>query len=535
MHGTPDTHSWDWDGAWRRYSEGVANPTDAAAAIEEKDETLPVYPAKNAPVESAALQPWKDKAEQAAQTTVLAVLFAVPALLCVRAAKVMDPDIWWHLRTGELILAQHAALRVEPYSSALAGTPWLAYSWLFELVVVKLFHWFGLVGIVAYTSGMILTITIALYHLVRRLQGDFTVAVLLTFAACFSMGHLYTPRPWMFTILFFILELDILMQARKTGRVRELAWLPVIFALWANIHIQFVDGLVVLGLAAADALIASWGPADEMRPRPQPAWLCGALVASGLATLANPFGWRIYQAAYELATQGGALNKVSEMQAIPFRDLLDFLILLFALGSAAALAWRRFPLFETVLLGFAAVLAFRSQRDVWVMATVGAPILASTIAGSEKAAMRLPRFATAVAVLAAALVVLAGARVLHENNSQLETVLAKNLPVQAVEAVRAKGYAGPLYNDYNWGGYLIWGLRMPVSIDGRAAFYGDQRIDRSIATWNAQPDWASDEQLRSARLVIGPVTAPLTQVLRLDPRFQLVYEDKVAAVFIARR
>jgi hypothetical protein len=76
---------------------------------------------------------------------------------------------------------------------------------------------------------------------------------------------------------------------------------------------------------------------------------------------------------------------------------------------------------------------------------------------------------------------------------------------------------------------------MPVSIDGRAAFYGDQRIDRSIATWNAQPDWASDEQLRSARLVIGPVTAPLTQVLRLDPRFQLVYEDKVAAVFIARR
>ena len=113
--------------------------------------------------------------------------------------------------------------------------------------------------------------------------------------------------------------------------------------------------------------------------------------------------------------------------------------------------------------------------------------------------------------------------------------MAKSLPVHAVETVQAKGYAGPLYNDFNWGGYLIWALRMPVSIDGRAAFYGDKSIDRSVATWNAEPDWASDPQLTSASLVVGPVKAPLTQVLRMDPRFQLVYEDKLAAVFVTRK
>ena len=121
------------------------------------------------------------------------------------------------------------------------------------------------------------------------------------------------------------------------------------------------------------------------------------------------------------------------------------------------------------------------------------------------------------------------------NNVQLGTQLAKSLPVQAVEAVRAKGYAGPLYNTFNWGGYLIWALRMPVSIDGRRNLYGDQRIDRSVATWNAEPDWASDGQLLQAGVVIGPVKAPLTQVLRMDSRFQLAYEDKLAAVFAARR
>jgi hypothetical protein len=38
-----------------------------------------------------------------------------------------------------------------------------------------------------------------------------------------------------------------------------------------------------------------------------------------------------------------------------------------------------------------------------------------------------------------------------------------------------------------------------------------------------------------AGVVIGPVKAPLTQVLRMDPRFQLAYEDKVAAVFVRRK
>jgi hypothetical protein len=56
-----------------------------------------------------------------------------------------------------------------------------------------------------------------------------------------------------------------------------------------------------------------------------------------------------------------------------------------------------------------------------------------------------------------------------------------------------------------------------------------------MATWDGAPDWAADPDLRKAGLVIGPVTAPLTQLLRLDPRFELAYEDKLAAVFVARR
>lgn len=500
-----------------------------AQPVEELD--VPLRP--SAPLPEPA-PPNGKRSERIANAIVLAILFAGPALMCLHAACANDPDIWWHLRTGEWILQHHAVPRVDPFSWTNAGKPWPPYSWLFELLAIKVFQRFGLVGIVGYSTAMVLAIAVALRHLVQRVQSDFSIVVLLSFAACYSMGHMYTPRPWMFTILFFVLEIDILMHARRTGRLRELAWLPVVFALWSNLHIQFIDGLLVLGLALVEAVVARWNVGERTRLRAP--WLAAAFAASVAATLANPFGWHIYRIAYDLSTQPGVLDKINELKAIPFRDFTDYSVLFLALGSAAALAWgRRFRFFEIGLLLFATVVSFRSQRDVWVMAVAAAAILASTLTGTQRTTVRLPRFAPAAAALAAALMVWAGFRIWHVNDKLLDAQIAKTMPVDAVKAIRANGYAGPLYNNFDWGGYLIWALRTPVSLDGRAAFYGDRAIDRSIATWNAEPDWATDPQLKSAGLVIAPVKAPLTQMLRTDSHYKLVYEDKVAVVFTAHK
>ena len=102
----------------------------------------------------------------------------------------------------------------------------------------------------------------------------------------------------------------------------------------------------------------------------------------------------------------------------------------------------------------------------------------------------------------------------------------------AVQSIRSHHYPGPLFNGYDWGGFLSWQLRMPVSMDGRAGLYGDKLIDRSRRTWDGQTDWYTDPQLQTARLVVAPVSSPLTQLLRTDRSFRLTYEDKLAAVFV---
>jgi hypothetical protein len=442
-------------------------------------------------------------------------------------------DVWWHLRSGEWILQHGAVPHTDPFSSFGAGRPWAAYSWLFELLIFQLFRRLGMVGIVVYTTGMVVAVTVALHHLIRRLQADFSLGVLLTFAASYSMVRLYMPRPWLFTILFFVLELDVLMQARKTGKMRELLWLPVLFALWANVHIQFIDGLVVMAIALAESILARrW---SGIQTRLRPGWFCGITIACIAATLANPYGWRVYRVAYDLSTQSGVMNKVVELFALPFRSIDDWCVLLLALAAACVLARaRRFAFFESVLLAFAIYVSFRSQRDLWVVVIAASAILARGLTGDDNNRFQLTAsFAPFVAV-ATGLAVLAGFFVLHVDNAGLGAKLAESLPVRAVEVVKEKGWSGPLYNDYGWGGYLIWALRMPVSINGRAALYGDERIDRSDATWSGQPGWASDPDLQKAGLVIEPVRAPLTQLLRMDPSFELAYEDKLAAVFVAR-
>lgn len=473
-------------------------------------------------------------AKRVADLLLIAILLYVPAHMSLNSNLLGDFDIWWHIQTGAWISAHHAVPHVEPFSGPMAGTPWVAYSWFFELVTYKLFHWFGLKGVLIYTSGLLLLITAALFGMIRRHAKQLPAAALLTFACMFSMGHLFTPRPWLFSILFFTLELDILLDVRRTGRTIRLLWLPLMFAAWANIHIQFVNGLFILGLAAAESIAARRWKGVPTRAAILP--LLAVLVASIFATLANPYGWRIYAVAHELATQSGALNKISELQAIPFRDFVNYLALLLVLGSAATLGWlRRIVSFEGALLAFAAVVSFRSQRDEWLLAVVAAAILAELLPKVDDPTVATPKYVPIAAGTLAAIALTVALQSPRLSNAHLRDRVAESQPVNAVDFIRQHGYRGPLFNDFNWGGYLILNLRMPVSLDGRQNVYGDERIDRNVATWAAGPEWRQAPELASANLIIGPAASPLTQILRRDQRYDLVYQDKVAAVFVPRK
>jgi hypothetical protein len=483
---------------------------------------------------STAAETPKRRQTQWAQAAVLAALLSAPALLSLRAGVVTDPDVWWQMRTGEWIMEHHALPHADPFSSFAAGQSWAAYSWLFDLLIAHLFGRFGLLGMVLYTTGMVVAIVFALNRLVRSSLDDFPLSVLLTAWAAACISGLWMPRPWMFSILFFTLEVHILFEARKTGRCRTLLWLPLIFALWANLHIQFIDGLMILALAFVESALAPrWSALRTRIPIPWIACISGACL---VAPLLNPYGWHVYEVAYDLATQSGRIEGITELNALGFRNYSDWgvLLLTFAVIAVLAKTGKTTP-FEIALLAFSIYVSFHSQRDAWIVVIVASAILAQTITVSGNDRSHVTPFMATAAAAISLLVAAVGIRLTHLDGARLQMELESRLPARAVAEVKERNLEGPLFNDYTWGGYLIWSLRIPVSIDGRAGLQGDQHINRSAATWSGERSWASDPDLAKANLVIGPVWAPLTQLLRTDRDYELVYEDRLAAVFIARK
>src|SRR5262245_23039214 len=191
--------------------------------------------------------------ETVRRLVLLTVLYLVPGVQSI--IPVTDPDIWWHLRTGQWIIEHGTVPVTDPFSSYSMGQPWVAYSWLFELLVYGLYRAFGLTGIVLYTVVLSLLIAFALHTFVRKRVQRFTTEVALTALGLCCIVPSLSPRPWLFTILFFIIELDMLFTARQTRDTRRLLFLPLLFMFWVNIHLQFVYGLFVLGLAAAEPVI----------------------------------------------------------------------------------------------------------------------------------------------------------------------------------------------------------------------------------------------------------------------------------------
>ena len=103
--------------------------------------------------------------------------------------------------------------------------------------------------------------------------------------------------------------------------------------------------------------------------------------------------------------------------------------------------------------------------------------------------------------------------------------------MDAVNYLRKHPLPGPLYNNLDWGGFLTWYMpQFPVAIDGRNDLYGDD-LDRIFYQAQSAVAYKNDPYLFRSGFVLLSKKYPLATVLRLDPRFQLMYEDNIAVVF----
>ncbi len=144
---------------------------------------------------SARLEAW-------APLATCCLVLLLPAIWLLVQGDICDPDIWWHLRTGRWIVEHRALPTVDYFSDYGQGKPWLARSWLAELLLYGLCQAFGFFGLRIFLATMAVAILGALYVLLRRLQPNHRLTAIMTLVAAAGMFTMFSPRTWLFSILF---------------------------------------------------------------------------------------------------------------------------------------------------------------------------------------------------------------------------------------------------------------------------------------------------------------------------------------------
>ncbi len=420
-------------------------------------------------------------------------------------------DIGFHLRLGREIAENGGPPRVDAHSHTCPGVPYPDHEWVSQLGLYELDAAFGVRGL-AVLEGILVGLTLLLVVLSVRGPAALRIA-LATTVLLLGIEHAEI-RPHLLGWVMVAL-LAILLDHRR--KVPVLALLLV----WANTHASVLLGAGLAGLAFVEEAVRT----KNRRPL---AWAGGA----ALVPLANPYGWKIYALFFEIRGHVGFVGEWKSFGVGTYQFWLVTAVVIAALvGILRARPANRFDLLRLFVLG---TLSFQSSRSGVVMAIFLAPSFGRWYGPALAARGPLVRRAAAV-ILVGFVVCLMGVRIRNGRTLRFE-VDHEHLPMAAVRFIQGHGLRGPIFNDYDFGGYLLWKAwpEIPVFVDGRIEVYQGKVLDDYLLVSNARPGWEDVvRRYRVAFFLIRP-ERELAGALLTSGGWDLVYFDYNSVIFVRK-
>lgn len=464
----------------------------------------------------------------------LAALFAVLTVLTVRA-RFNDPDVWWHLKVGEIIWNTHAIPTTDLFSFTTNNHAWTAHEWLAEVAIYGAWKAGGYSGMMLWLCVLTSCLIITSYTLCSLYSGNAKVAFL---GGLITWGFATVGlaiRPHIIGYLLLAVAL-LLVHLGRSGDRRWFLLLPPLFAVWVNCHGSFMFGLMVLAVFLGCSFLRFRAGTLVSTPweKPRRNMLALAIALSIAALFVNPAG--LQQVIYPLDVmlhQTTGLGAVEEWQPMTFDNGRDLAFLAVAGVIFLLVLVRRaeLRLEELVLFALSFTMAIRHTRMIFVFGIVAAPIvcrlLADTWENYELARDRWPP--NLVMILLAASVAIFG----FPAASDLSRQVNQANPVKALDFMRSTGLSGRMLNDYVYGGYLIWAApEHKVFVDGRADIYDWTGVLREYGAWatlRQDPKFLLEKYKIDFCLISR--AAPMARVFPYLPGWKLLYSDESSVIF----
>ena len=515
----------------------------SAAGISARDLAVPgdIESPGDLRTRSTGLAALRPRLVRAAQTVFSFPVMLATLLVGATAAPVrlfdVDPDLWWHLKVGESILATHHFPTTDPYSFTVHGQPWLAYEWLGEVVLAGVQRIGGLRGLDALLIVVSAAVMLAIYALATIRTGNSKAA----FAAAAVLLVLARPsfslRPQMFGYLFLTLTL-IALELFRQGKRGALWSLPVLMLAWVNTHGSWIIGMGAIFVYWISGLVEfrvggieteRWSEGDRRR--------LAFVFLLCLCTLPlTPYGTRIAISPIEFA---GSLplnvTKILEWQPMAFNLAIGKAFLALLLGFIVAqVAFRYTWTFaELTLFLVGTVMACLHIRFLLVFVPFFTPILVVMMARWMKGYdSRKDKFVLNAMLMA---MVVAGIVRYFPTRDRLQKIVSEHWPVTAVEYLNAHDVPGPMYNSYKFGGYLVWarGPEHTVFIDGRGDVYERGGVFSDyLHISRLEPGTLGVLGNYGIRSCLVDRQEALNTLLAASAGWKKVYADDVAALYV---
>jgi hypothetical protein len=448
-----------------------------------------------------------------------------------------DPDMWWHLKMGQVIWTTHVIPTTDLFSFTTNHHAIVPQEWLSEVLIYGAYRLHGYSGLMLWLCFFTTLMLLTGYALCSFYSGNAKIGALGAMMIWFFSSGGIVVRPQVISYVLLAIEL-LLIYLGRTRNPRWFFLLPLLLALWVNCHGSFILGFIVMGVFLlcsflhfeAGALVCTrWEPPI----RRTYVW---SLLLSVAAVFVNPVG--IKQVFYPLDTmlrQPLVVTQIDEWKPLPINDprgiaLLAVLALIFLVLIIRRS--ERLFLHELLLLAIGTWFALSHRRMSFAFGMFAAPLvsrLLSTFLGEYDAAKDFPIPNAFLIMVSIAAVIFA----FPSRQSLVKQIDAGN-PVKAVQYIQSHPLSGNMLNAYIYGGYLIWAMpEHPVFVDGRSDLFEWAGVFGQYGAWaTLQDDPNTLLNKYDVSFCLIEREAPMAHVFPLLPNWKQVYSDDKSVIFV---
>lgn len=476
------------------------------------------------------------------------IIFASVLLLALALGQQMlsiDSDLGRHLTLGNYMLDTRIIPTHDLLSHTRTGLSRPPYEWVSQIIFALAHRLLGLDGVILLISILIALTFTLIYQFTNRRSNSSLISLLFIFLAAGASSIHWLPRPHIFTFLFLAIWIELLERLTGNKPIKTYIF-PVIMLFWVNMH-----GGFIFGILAWMAYFAGWIWEAWRKKADKPiGWKLLAIGSTSLiATVITPDFWRNWEAVLNNRSSF-ILNRTIETMrpnlvdpsVIPFTLLLfltilffilhwktirpSHLFLLLGLSFMSLLMARNIPLFTIACISILSNLSVKSlsKSKAWTQ-------LENRFSGFNSGHGQ-SFWSVAVAGIAITWFAYFNIKSLHP----FYEFDRGAFPVNAVRYLEENPQSGNMFNEFNWGGYLLYQMwpEYNVFLDSQSDFYGEDLMREYDQIMNANDDWQNLLQKYDVDWLIIPSNSPLAGEISNTLTWEIIYSDNTSMIGIQK-